>query len=282
MCNNVPRKGEYFYGCREKKCFFVLWEVPLEEKKNNTKRKQIQEEEENSILSSNNRKPTVDDDFGSIDQTDFNEPNQQIISPSIDSPLCKCGNPSKRLVVRKDGENKGKAFFGCNKPQNDGSCKFFMWENAWEADKGFASDSLAKKNAPIVLKTDQQTSTPPSDFPPCKCGNESKRLVVKKEGKNKGRAFYVCQKSEENGGCGFFFWETCLEPGNTDLDPLPCLSSEVLYHYKIYHSMEPLNILKEKTIMFWLSYSDKEVWLSIFLTLAEEEKYGFSFIMHDF
>jgi hypothetical protein len=51
----------------------------------------------------------------------------------------------------------------------------------------------------------------------CMCGLESKRIQVKKEGKNKGRWFYVCPK-ERYSQCKYFEW---------DEDTLPQTSPDV-------------------------------------------------------
>lgn len=47
-----------------------------------------------------------------------------IVKPkSIEIPKCKnCGKLAKKLVVKKDGPNKGREFFGC-----DWKCNFFKW-----------------------------------------------------------------------------------------------------------------------------------------------------------
>lgn len=42
-------------------------------------------------------------------------------------------------------------------------------------------------------------------LPLCKCLNKSVKRMVKKEGKNQGRFFYVCSKDKEH-QCGFFEW----------------------------------------------------------------------------
>ena len=37
---------------------------------------------------------------------------------------CKCGQPSKKLTVKKDGVNKGRQFYTCIEKQ----CEFFKWD----------------------------------------------------------------------------------------------------------------------------------------------------------
>lgn len=42
--------------------------------------------------------------------------------------------------------------------------------------------------------------------PDCNCGTKAKAFQVMKEGINKGRWFYVCEKPRGNGSCDFFKW----------------------------------------------------------------------------
>ena len=44
----------------------------------------------------------------------------------VEKPLCKHGNPSRMLVVKKEGPNKGRKFFCCAE-QKEKDCKFFKW-----------------------------------------------------------------------------------------------------------------------------------------------------------
>ena len=43
-------------------------------------------------------------------------------------------------------------------------------------------------------------------YPKCRCGARSKRLVVRKAGRNQGKHFFTCTK-EQNSQCGFFEWD---------------------------------------------------------------------------
>ena len=47
------------------------------------------------------------------------------------SPLCNCKLPASHLVVKKEGPNKGRLFWGCSKLTN--SCGFFSFDNATRA-----------------------------------------------------------------------------------------------------------------------------------------------------
>ncbi|KAK9508812.1 hypothetical protein O3M35_006277 [Rhynocoris fuscipes] len=48
---------------------------------------------------------------------------------SGDSLKCFCDLPAKKLTVKKDGPNKGKVFFACQK-NPDVKCNYFLWEEA--------------------------------------------------------------------------------------------------------------------------------------------------------
>lgn len=88
------------------------------------------------------------------------------------TPLCLCGQESRRLTVKKKGANAGREFFGC--PEREGKrCGYFQW-------------------------TDEPLK------PVCPCGQQSSSCLVRKEGKNLGRAFFRCSKMQ--GPCNFFQW----------------------------------------------------------------------------
>ena len=44
----------------------------------------------------------------------------------VEKPLCKHGNPSNLITVKKEGPNKDRKFFCCAE-QKENSCKFFQW-----------------------------------------------------------------------------------------------------------------------------------------------------------
>lgn len=44
---------------------------------------------------------------------------------SNSNPKCQCGKLTNELVVKKDGPNKGRAFYSCP----DQICKFFQWKD---------------------------------------------------------------------------------------------------------------------------------------------------------
>lgn len=48
----------------------------------------------------------------------------------VNAPQCLCGEPSKKVLTKKEGLNKGRFFFACDKGQNDPMrCTFFKWES---------------------------------------------------------------------------------------------------------------------------------------------------------
>ena len=44
----------------------------------------------------------------------------------VETPLCKHGNPSRLVRVKKEGPNKDRLFFSCMEKRGD-QCKFFKW-----------------------------------------------------------------------------------------------------------------------------------------------------------
>ena len=57
------------------------------------------------------------------DPCNYFEWGDQII---VEKPLCEHGNPSRLLVVKKEGPNKDRKFFGCAE-QNENRYRFFQW-----------------------------------------------------------------------------------------------------------------------------------------------------------
>ncbi|KAH8319062.1 hypothetical protein KR067_006229 [Drosophila pandora] len=60
---------------------------------------------------------------------------------------CNCGQLASRLIVRRDGPNQGRYFFGC--PTRESSCGFFKWddENPNQASSGY-SWGTGNRNVP--------------------------------------------------------------------------------------------------------------------------------------
>ncbi|VDM97748.1 unnamed protein product [Thelazia callipaeda] len=52
-------------------------------------------------------------------------------NPAGQGRQCRCKKAAKRLIVKKEGPNHGRAFWTCSKDRNDPSkCKFFEWEGS--------------------------------------------------------------------------------------------------------------------------------------------------------
>merc|ERR1719228_2410169 len=130
--------------------------------------------------------------------------------PSPDAIVCKCNNEARRLTVKKEGKNQGRAFYQCTKWQ--GKCGFHQWEDELKknAPKNNTKDkSESDKDSEGSDDSDGSESDSDSQKILCKCGEETRKLTVKKEGKNQGRVFYQCTKFK--GKCGFFKWDDELK-----------------------------------------------------------------------
>lgn len=107
-----------------------------------------------------------------------------------DNIVCKCNTEALQLTVRKDGPNKGRKFYKCEKS----TCDFFLW--AEENDNNSRSNTISNNiDASEVM---------------CNCNTPAVQRTVSKEGPNKGRSFYCCSKPIGQ-GCRFFQWadEVC-------------------------------------------------------------------------
>lgn len=102
--------------------------------------------------------------------------------------VCLCNAKAVLLTVRKDGENKGRKFYKCDKK----SCDFFLW-----AAEGGETDTTRARNHAVVAA--------PGDVL-CNCREPAVRRVVGKDGVNKGRPFWCCHLPRGAGNCGFFQW----------------------------------------------------------------------------
>ncbi|CAG5988973.1 unnamed protein product [Menidia menidia] len=95
------------------------------------------------------------------------------VSPSSSAPCCASHRrPAVLRVVHKDGQNKGRHFYGCSLPRET-KCNFFEWADL--------------------------------HFPLCHHGKRCLMRTVLKLGPNNGRNFYTCslQKGKQ---CDFFQW----------------------------------------------------------------------------
>lgn len=104
------------------------------------------------------------------------------IGPEI--PRCEGHDlPCVEREVNREGPNKGRKFFVCSLSQSE-QCNFFAW----------ASDMQSSTNPGVSIKCTGHDE-------PCV------ERTVRKEGPNKGRAFYSCRRGQAEGSCGFFVWK---------------------------------------------------------------------------
>ncbi|KAK3091602.1 hypothetical protein FSP39_021083 [Pinctada imbricata] len=129
--------------------------------------------------------------------------------------VCNCGSDAIMLTVRKEGPNTGRQFYKCGNSQ----CNFFLWAD--EADGGgggrgggqnenrnYGNYNRGNSGSGYSSGNQYDRSNGGSEsgsVPSCGCGNTAKSLTVQKEGPNKGRPFYACNKPRGE-GCNFFQW----------------------------------------------------------------------------
>ncbi|XP_065584005.1 uncharacterized protein LOC136043033 [Artemia franciscana] len=127
--------------------------------------------------------------------------------------LCACEKQATLLTVIKDGPNKGRQFHKCS------DCGFFLW-----------SDEVKNVQDSSHTGKPPQAQNPTIGVTNCHCAIQAQISIVKKDGYNTGRKFFVCSKSETE-KCKFFQWaDEILSanqslPGNIDARPLPSGSS---------------------------------------------------------
>ncbi|XP_075151301.1 topoisomerase 3-alpha isoform X2 [Haematobia irritans] len=113
-----------------------------------------------------------------------------------------CHMPAKELSVKKDGPNKGRLFFVCSKSS---PCKFFQWSDEIGPTHNENTSTITKMSTKVRdSNVDRWRSVGPEVTVNCNCNNPANKFTVRKEGPNKGRAFYSCAKRDQS--CGFFQW----------------------------------------------------------------------------
>ncbi|XP_043503570.1 DNA topoisomerase 3-alpha isoform X1 [Polistes fuscatus] len=133
--------------------------------------------------------------------------------------MCQCNQRAIQLTVKKDGPNKGRQFYKCEKPQGSG-CDFFLWASDRPQEENTINHNNHNNqnvNWSIQNPTQQpstssnsanwrNTSVSESDnVIMCTCNEPARQLTVQKEGPNKGRLFYTCPKGRDS-TCNFFKW----------------------------------------------------------------------------
>lgn len=112
-------------------------------------------------------------------------------------PNCECGQPATRRTVTKTGNNTGRPFYCCSKPQGQ-QCSFFQW-----ADQPAPPLPLPSSSSSFPSSSSSSSSSSASVL--CECGESAVRRTVSKEGANQGRAFYCCSRPRDQ-QCKFFLW----------------------------------------------------------------------------
>lgn len=122
---------------------------------------------------------------------------EDTIADNPNSKVCECGTPARLLTVKKESQNKGRQFYNCAKLKQQ-QCDFFQWadEDTTTTVGGFSHMDQDTTN--LSFNDDNQEVY-------CPCGLLAKLLVVKKDGRNRGRKFYTCPNPRAT-GCGFFQW----------------------------------------------------------------------------
>ncbi|XP_069123502.1 DNA topoisomerase 3-alpha-like [Argopecten irradians] len=142
--------------------------------------------------------------------------------------VCSCGEDALLLTVRKEGPNTGRQFYKCGSSK----CNFFLWADespnndegagggGWGGGGGGGGGDDSRgggynsynRNTNTSGRGNFQSGTS-GGGEECNCGNQAKKLTVQKEGPNKGRQFFSCNKPRGE-GCNFFQWAD--EAGNNE------------------------------------------------------------------
>ncbi|XP_034948825.1 DNA topoisomerase 3-alpha isoform X2 [Chelonus insularis] len=153
-----PNKGRQFYKCAKPQgstCDFFLWAENSSDTQNSwgqssdsnqwnstptsnsvpSRNNWNSNSSSNSVSARNNwNQGSMDNNPGSSNTSWNNDDDDQ------GGTMCTCGQPAKKLTVRKEGPNKGREFYAC--PQGPGSsCSFFEW-----ADSGGSSNQSNNSN----------------------------------------------------------------------------------------------------------------------------------------
>ena len=111
---------------------------------------------------------------------------------------CNCCERAIIRTVRKEGDNKGREFFTCEKR----ACDFFLW-----ADEGNSGNQTNhnQENYGMVNNRKRTYHAANTDEVLCQCRQQAVVRTVKKVGPNQHRQFYCCPKPSGQ-SCKFFEW----------------------------------------------------------------------------
>merc|ERR1712037_485611 len=101
----------------------------------------------------------------------------------------RCNVEAAPKIVKKEGPNCGRTFYGCARPTDDGACNFFAWGPTLAAPLSSADPSQGGSTSSSVAPTDAALG---SNAPMCRCGVQCASKTARKEGPNLGRVFYGC------------------------------------------------------------------------------------------
>ncbi|KAK7791153.1 hypothetical protein R5R35_013322 [Gryllus longicercus] len=152
--------------------------------------------------------------FGRFAMQSNNDTSTPFNESADNAIVCSCNENALLLTVRKEGPNKGRQFYKCGRS----TCNFFQWaEESTNNVQENLQNSFSTHNNVNAWQPQHQTGSVPGaansydNDVRCRCGGPGKRLMVQKEGPNKGRPFYTCPKSVDK--CQFFMW---ADEGSSD------------------------------------------------------------------
>ncbi|KAK0095713.1 hypothetical protein PV326_007620 [Microctonus aethiopoides] len=128
-----PNKGRLFYKCAKPPgsgCNFFLWSPDDATPASVIQSARLQTENNQTNTTYNWTNDNTNSGVsGSSNQRNPGPSLQNSRDDNNDEVACNCGQPAKKLTVRKDGPNKGRQFYAC--PQGPSSpCTFFQWADA--------------------------------------------------------------------------------------------------------------------------------------------------------
>ena len=106
--------------------------------------------------------------------------------------VCSCDQKAIVRTVRKDGVNKGREFYCCEKRE----CDFFLWADNSVGDNQTNQMSASRKRTYSAAHQDNVL---------CTCRQQAVLRTVRKAGVNQHRQFYCCAKPSGQ-QCKFFEW----------------------------------------------------------------------------
>lgn len=116
---------------------------------------------------------------------------------------CQHGAPAVMRTVAKDGPNKGRNFWVCDQDRSS-QCKFFQWDDEAPRDttSGFGGSGTGGGGGSVDVVA--------ANAPKCTHQLRCVLRTVNKEGRNKGKQFYVCGKPRA-AQCDFFMWKDAAD-----------------------------------------------------------------------